>query len=393
MKLRWDIFCKVIDNFGDIGIAWRLARQLTGELEQTVRLWVDNLESFQRLEPGLHLNSASQVISEVEIRHWGDTLPDVEPAQVVIEAQACRLPEPYLQKMAAMAAKPVWINLEYLSAENWVKDCHGLASPHPRLPLTQTFFIPGFGSGTGGLLGSPRQHDALGAWRQTPGERERFFSSLGVAFLPDQALTVSLFAYDNPAIGGLLEALAEFHRPAFLIVPEGKVSGRVADWLQVPAMQPGRGIRCGHLCVQPISFLDHDHYDRLLWMCDLNCVRGEDSFIQAQWAARPLIWQPYVQEDGAQWNKLQAFLAHYRQGLEPGTAELLAEVWRVWNAGELDREIWRIYLDQLPEFVRHAGRWEQQIKSWPNLGDELVKYALSRIQLPVFQKPNQDEIS
>lgn len=393
MRLRWDIFCKVIDNFGDIGIAWRLARQLSGELDQTVRLWVDDLASFKRLEPRLQVNGRSQVIDGVEIHQWGDTLPEVDPGQVVIEAQACRLPESYLQKMAAMPAKPVWINLEYLSAEDWVRDCHGLASPHPRLPLTQTFFIPGFGPGSGGLLGSPRQHDELAAWRQRPGARERFFSDLGVASLPEPALAVSLFAYDNPAIGGLLDALAEFHRPAFLIVPEGKVSSRVAAWLQIPALQPGTAIRHGNLSVQPVAFLDHDRYDRLLWACDLNCVRGEDSFIQGQWAARPMIWQPYVQEDGAQWKKLQAFLAHYRQGLEPAAADLLAQAWRVWNAGEVEREIWREYLAHLPEFTGHAGRWERQIRSWPNLAEELVKHALSRIQSFVFQKPNQDEIS
>jgi hypothetical protein len=25
MQLHWDIFCRVIDNFGDIGVCWRLA--------------------------------------------------------------------------------------------------------------------------------------------------------------------------------------------------------------------------------------------------------------------------------------------------------------------------------------------------------------------------------
>ncbi len=384
MKLRWDIFCTVIDNFGDIGIAWRLARQLTEEFDQDVRLWVDDMGSFQRLEPRLDQNRTSQIIGGVEIHHWIDTPSDTEPAQVVIEALACRLPDAYLQKMAAMTVRPVWINLEYLSAEDWVKDCHSLASPHPRLPLTQTFFIPGFGPGTGGLLGSPRQHEELDAWRRQAGARGRFFAELGIESFPDQALAVSLFAYDNPAIAGLLDALAEYSRPAMLIVPEGKASGRVAAWMGKSELQSGQIVRCGQLDVCTIPFLDHDRYDRLLWACDLNCVRGEDSFIQAQWAARPLIWQPYVQEDGAHWKKLRAFQALYLEGVEPDTARLLAEAWRVWNAGEDAPGVWRGYLEKLPELSAHAGRWGARINTWPNLADELVKFALNKIQSPVF---------
>lgn len=384
MKLRWDIFCTVIDNFGDIGIAWRLARQLTEEFEQNVRLWVDDLASFKRLEPRLDIDLASQILDGVNIRHWGHTLPEIEPAQVVIEALACRLPDSYLQKMAAMPVKPVWINLEYLSAENWVKECHGLASPHPRLPLIQTFFIPGFGPGTGGLLGSPRQHQELASWRQLPGARGRFFAELGIESFSDQLLTVSLFAYDNPAIPGLLDALADYSRQVTLVVPEGKASGRVAAWLGLAGLRSGQSAKRGQLAIHPIPFLDQDQYDHLLWACDLNCVRGEDSFIQAQWAARPLVWQPYVQEDGAHWKKLQAFQALYLEGAEPDTARLLAEAWRVWNAGEAAPGVWHEYLEKLPELARHAGRWEAQVKAWPNLADELVKLALNKIQSPVF---------
>lgn len=379
MKLRWDIFCTVIDNFGDIGVSWRLARQLTEEFGQDVRLWVDDLDSFSRMEPRLDAKADVQQVGGVEIRRWQAVLPDIEPARVVVEALACRLPEDYLQKMATMAVKPVWINLEYLSAEDWVAECHGLASPHPRLPLTQTFFIPGFGPGTGGLPGSSRQCEELTAWRLQPGARTRFFADIGTGPVPETALAVSLFAYDNPAIPGLLDALAEFSRPVILFVPEGKASGRVAAWLGMAGLQSGQTVRRGQLAIQPVPFLDHGRYDRLLWACDLNCVRGEDSFMQAQWAARPLIWQPYVQEDGAHWNKLRAFLVLYQQGLEPETAKLLAEAWQVWNAGENKPEIWRAYLGKLPELTRHAGRWEARIKTWPNLANELVKFVWAKI--------------
>ena len=43
VRRTWDIFCSVVDNFGDIGVCWRLARRLSAGLGQQVRLWVDDL--------------------------------------------------------------------------------------------------------------------------------------------------------------------------------------------------------------------------------------------------------------------------------------------------------------------------------------------------------------
>jgi uncharacterized repeat protein (TIGR03837 family) len=129
----WDIFCRVIDNFGDVGVCWRLARQLAGEHGLAVRLWVDDLAAFRRLCPAIDAGRAVQSWQGVDIRLWPEPFPEVEPAGVVIEAFACELPERYVRAMAARVARPRWINLEYLSAEAWVGECHGLASPSPQL--------------------------------------------------------------------------------------------------------------------------------------------------------------------------------------------------------------------------------------------------------------------
>ena len=122
----WDIFCTVVDNFGDIGVSFRLARQLAAEHEVAVRLWVDDLASLQQLCPELDPEQEVQFQHGVEVRHWAQNFPDVLPGDVVIEAFACDLPENYLAAMAARTVKPIWINLEYLSAETWVQGCHGL---------------------------------------------------------------------------------------------------------------------------------------------------------------------------------------------------------------------------------------------------------------------------
>ena len=130
-----DIFCTVVDNFGDIGVSWRLARQLANEHGMAVRLWVDDLTSFARLCPQVDVMLDTQYQQAVEVRRWPAEFPPVESAALVIEAFACRLPQRYEAAMAARVDKPVWINLEYLTAEDWVEGCHRLPSPHPTLPL------------------------------------------------------------------------------------------------------------------------------------------------------------------------------------------------------------------------------------------------------------------
>src|SRR5258708_10135697 len=100
---HWDIFCTVIDNYGDIGTCWRLAQQLADEHEADVRLWVDNLDRFASLCPAISPDAARQHIGKIEIRHWEPDLPIVDAADVVIEAFACELPASYVAAMARRA--------------------------------------------------------------------------------------------------------------------------------------------------------------------------------------------------------------------------------------------------------------------------------------------------
>lgn len=388
MKLHWDIFCTVIDNYGDIGICWRVARQLVHEHGQQVRLWVDDLESFNKICPDVDPVQDIQTVADVEIRRWSQDMPATRPADVVVEAFACRVPESFLLAMAARTPKPVWINLEYFSAEPWVAESHGLGSPHPRLPLTQYFFIPGIDSGTGGLLGSPEELQALAAFQSDAVARQAFWAEMLPPPLPPagegwgegaELLRISLFAYDNPAIPGLIEALSHAGRPVRLLASEGKSLGPVAAGLGLPGLRAGDSHTQGSLTVQVLPFMEQGRYDKLLWACDVNFVRGEDSFIRAQHAGKPLVWQAYVQEDGAQWPKLEAFLGHYAGGLSAPAEIALREAWRTWNAGENRSEVWGDWLRHLPEYQKHARDWAGKLQTWPNLVGELVKFAAGKV--------------
>ena len=105
----WDIFCTVVDNYGDIGVCWRLARQLVGERGQQVRLWVDDLGSFHKICRDIVPGRDLQHSRGVEVRWWREPFPEVSPADIVVEAFACNPPAGYVAAMAGRQPKPVWI--------------------------------------------------------------------------------------------------------------------------------------------------------------------------------------------------------------------------------------------------------------------------------------------
>jgi hypothetical protein len=158
----------------------------------------------------------------VEIRRWTSPLADVEPGEVVIEALACDLPEAFVARMAARAPGPLWLNLEYLTAEAWAGGVHGLPSPHPRLPLTKYFFMPGYQAGTGGLTREAWLTEERDRFQADPAARSAFWAGLGLPPEIAGETRVSLFCYDNAALPGLLAAWAGEDRPSRVLVPVGK---------------------------------------------------------------------------------------------------------------------------------------------------------------------------
>lgn len=375
MKATWDIFCSVVDNYGDIGVTWRLARQLVAEHGLAVRLWVDDLGAFVRLCPQADAQAQRQTQQGVEICLWRAEWQAVEPADVVIEAFACELPAAHIAAMAARKQKPLWLNLEYLSAEDWVEGCHGLPSLQSN-GLSKFFFFPGFSAGSGGLLRECELLVQRRAFQADSSAREVFLRSVGVTPLPGARL-ISLFAYENAALASWLDVLATDAQASQLLVPEGRILADLQAWLGCAAMQAGDVQRRGQLHIQVLPFIQQDQYDRLLWSCDFNAVRGEDSFVRAQWAGRPLLWHIYEQADNAHLEKLDAFLALYKEGLSVGGQRALVELWHAWNTGQPVKESWNQLLQGWPEQQAHAEQWCLQRASQADLAEALVQFYLN----------------
>ncbi|HDX8369132.1 TPA: elongation factor P maturation arginine rhamnosyltransferase EarP [Aeromonas dhakensis] len=394
----WDIFCCVVDNFGDIGVTWRLARQLkqegalpAQESEVQVRLWVDDLASFARICPGLDPAQESQWVDGIHIQHWHETLPaDTIPARVVIEAFACELPAPFIERMANQPRPPCWLNLEYLSAESWVEDCHGLASPQRlenqnlgNLSLNKYFFFPGFTAKTGGLLCERGLIAERERWQQDEAGLNAYWASLGLPPKQEHELRISLFTYESAALTSLVECWCQSATPVTLLLPLGRslndvlTGAGLAD--AIPTARAGDLLHSGNLAIKLLPMTDQAGYDRLLWSCDLNLVRGEDSFVRAQWAARPFLWHIYPQEEQAHMVKLNGFLDHYLAQLPTATGQWLRGFSHALNQGENTREWWAQWPDHAAIWQQHGRHWSHKLLQDGDLVTRLVKFLESRI--------------
>jgi uncharacterized repeat protein (TIGR03837 family) len=368
-----DLFCRVVDNYGDIGVCWRLARQLAMEHGLAVRLWVDDLVAFRRICHDIDTTQPFQDCKGVEVRRWSEPFPAVEPAGVVIEAFACELPERYLQAMAARPAKPCWVNLEYLSAENWVGECHGLASPSPRLPLVKHFFFPGFSADTGGVILERDLDRQRRDFRQDAGGLAAFWQALGLPAQQDGEIRVSLFCYPGSRAEELFTVWSE-QGSVICLVPEGIAGEAIAAYFGQAVPAAGGAMQRGGLELRVLPFLEQDIYDRLLWACDCNFVRGEDSFLRAQWAMRPMVWQPYPQAEGTHLRKLEAFLGRYCRGLPAETARAVDELWMAWSRGEGLAQSWPAFWAQRMPLARHAESWAAGLRENGDLASKLVQF-------------------
>ena len=354
-----------------MGVCWRLAQELQ-QRGHRVRLWTDQPGILQWMAPG--------EAAAVEVVHWADESPDLQPGDVVVEAFGCDLPTRFVQAMARAARPPVWINLEYLSAEPYVERSHGLASPQlsgPGLGLGKWFFYPGFSASTGGLLHEPGMMDRLNAL-----DRRERLRALGVDWQPGQAV-VTLFAYPQSPLESWLEQCAP-NRPSslvaqkstpWLLVAQGPLQGRAQAWAQ---SHPGAPWRIGAL-----PWLSQPQFDELLACSDWNIVRGEDSLVRAIWAGKPFIWHIYEQHDRAHEPKLQALLEQLLGSATPPDRSLLQaplkQLWWHWNGLSPAGSTWPEWTPELTQAMKRTlSAWRASLLSRESLSAALERFVAQK---------------
>ncbi len=403
------IFCSVVDNFGDIGICWRLARQLAHEHQWQVQLYVDDLVSFAKICPQVKVDAPRQRILDIQVSHWNaelvaswqvdsspqqprqdlpqqsqnTELPELATPDLVIEALACTVPEGYLRQVARHNPQALWLNLEYLSAEDWVEGCHGLPSPQSVVPLTKYFFFPGFTSATGGLLREQSiVRQAQNLQQDNKGQRN-FWQQLGIDDAHEYQLRISLFAYGQANIASWLTNIAQQGPKTLMLVPSGVLAQQLcAIYPELNSQTGQKRLELGLLTLVLMPFIAQPDYDLLLACCDINFVRGEDSVIRAHWAGRPFIWQIYRQEHQAHRQKLNDFLAKQLALATPEVAALIQKAHDLWDL-ELDfSEIWPEYLKNIDKIQNHTIVWQQFLTQQQDLASNLVRFVEKKLIMP-----------
>ena len=375
--LSVDIFCRVVDNFGDVGVSWRLAKQFATEHGFTVRYIVDNLEVFKKFSPGIKPGElgrgfagsggagqsvTGQIVDGVLILLWDeDYLRETyhEPAQVVLEMFGGGLPAHVISHMSANPTE--WIDVQYLSAEDWVPRFHAIPSFEPSSNLERTLFFPGFSGDTGGLLRESGLLAERDAFQGDVVAQNLWRTKFGLPAVDSDLIDTSFFSYQDAPLGAFIEAVRKSPRPVRVFLTAG-VDSSIAQRLRDER---------DALNLYELPFLSQSDYDRLLWSCDLNLVRGEDSWTRAIWSGRPFLWHIYRQEKNAHFRKLSAFLKVYTTQMEQTTGDSIEKLMFLWNEGE-SKDL--VLFTALESWAKGARDFVDQVALQTDLATRIMKY-------------------
>jgi len=423
VNLKWTIFCQVIDNYGDIGICWRLAKSLVNYHNQQVSLYVDDLVSFRRLCSAVNPDLSQQEIAHIKINKWADNLA-INLGDVIIEAFGCNLGQSVIQKMNE---HHLWINLEYLTCEDWVQNWHGLPSLQPN-NLRKYVFFPSLQLSSGGILYEPDLASRLKLFYGFDGfnyhhqnyqnNRNQFLANFGI-YPESNSQIISLFCYQHAYLDDWLEYLSQQQQITHLLVlgdnSQHLAITKIINSHQNAFKNQQRSnisiIIQQNLHIHLLPFVNQEDFDYLLASCDFNIVRGEDSFLRAQLVGKPFLWHIYPQQNEAHLIKLQAFtdiylhhfsdsagdknLANHQIPEKNPTQSILrqqiAQLFRAFNyhqnnqkdQNHKENENWLVLWQQIA-----WNDWQIQAQNWANyqlsrddLATNLVNFARSKLIL------------
>lgn len=310
-----DIFCEIIDNYGDIGVVYRTAKELQKIFpESKIRVFLNRLDEFKKINSQV-LDLPSQNIDGIEyitFDYLRDNANELLTAQVIIEAFGCQIPEEYME--IAYDNSELLINLEYLSAEDWIEDFHLQSSPLGRGKLKKVFFMPGFTEKSGGVIADSNYLERI----QRVLENKEFYEKKYLSDIEDRENKIigTLFSYEKN-FTPLLEDLKKLDKDVVILAMGEKTQDSLRKILKNFSIEDFRNsLKYGKIEIRFLNFLNQEEYEELINIVDFNFVRGEDSFIRAVLTGKPYMWHIYCQEEYAHMDKIEGFLDKYRKVIE-----------------------------------------------------------------------------
>lgn len=310
-----DIFCEIIDNYGDIGVVFRTAKELQKIFPKSkIRAFLNKLDEFKKINSQV-LDLPSQNIDGIEyitFDYLRDNANELLTAQVIIEAFGCQIPKEYME--IAYDNSELLINLEYLSAEDWIEDFHLQSSPLGRGKLKKVFFMPGFTEKSGGVIADSNYLERI----QRVLENKEFYEKKYLSDIEDRENKIigTLFSYEKN-FTPLLEDLKKLDKDVVILAMGEKTQDSLRKILKNFSIEDFRNsLKYGKIEIRFLNFLNQEEYEELINIVDFNFVRGEDSFIRAVLTGKPYMWHIYCQEEYAHMDKIEGFLDKYRKVIE-----------------------------------------------------------------------------
>ena len=306
------VLCKVVDNFGDIGVVYRLSKQLKKiNPENQINLVVDDLISFNKICNLVQCDVSEQEVEGLRVFNWNAadycheafSRNDGELVPVILECFQCGRPD-WMEKILfeeKLSRTVHIIMIDYLTAEQYAEDFHCLQSLTRSAKVQKVNFMPGFTEKTGGLVIEEE-------WHEVP-ERKA-----------DGPVLVFTYEKDwRDLVDGWLSACSAIppYEPK-LLVAQGR--GKESFMSAVKA--------CGaDGLVEELPYLNQTEWDKVMKSCSALVIRGEESMSRACLSGIPFIWHAYPQSDEYQLVKVNALLERMRRHFSEEDFEIVERAW------------------------------------------------------------------
>lgn len=380
-----DIFCEIIDNFGDIGVVYRLAKELKNLYGDRVEIRV----FLNRVDEFISINKKAKLVEYQEIdgivyitnEYLAKNICTFSPANVIIEAFGCNILEEYLER--AKEESSLLINLEYLSGEDWIEDIHLMESPLGAPKLKKYFFMPGFTEKTGGVIVDSLFLDRK---KSVLKNKDMYLNKYIPEIEKEDYFIGTIFSYEKNFLP-LLDVLIENKRKNCLLILGEKSQTSIKSIIQdLDGVTSKDDIyQYRNIMFKFMPFLEQEEYEELINLVDYNFVRGEDSFVRALLTGKPFIWHIYLQDEMAHMDKIEGFVGKYRDTLEKvglkGALDTHIELLRDYNLRdsnslELGKESFDNFFKKFEEISKLSQNYSEYIELKCNLIDKLNEFIL-----------------
>ncbi len=377
-----DIFCEIIDNFGDIGVVYRISKELKKIFQNVrIRIVLNRLEEFKAINKKVKDTDYQEIDGLICVteKYVKENIETFGVSDVFIEAFGCNVPEEYVKQ--AKENSKLWINLEYLSGEKWIEDFHLCESLIDSKTLKKIFFMPGFSEKSGGVI---IDSGFLERMKYGKENRDEVFKKYFKDFDLKDKFIGTVFSYEKN-FENLLETLKNYEKETVLLLMGEKTQKSFSEILKKNLTEDyGNIVKYGKITMIYSDFFSQEEYEEIISASDFNFTRGEDSFVRGIILGKPFMWHIYLQEEKAHMDKIKAFTERFKESVEVSEEEKniiesycnLLEDYndRDKNSLEKGKEDFRIFFEKFEEIDRICEKYSKFLLEKCNLVKKLYKY-------------------